>query len=77
MRLQDTSPHYILIVDRIDNLDTLEVQVELTPEFFSDEVKYIENFEKKIKKEIEATLGISAKVKLVEPKTYCKKRRKS
>jgi phenylacetate-CoA ligase len=72
LEIAGTAPHYQLIVDRVDNLDTLEVQVELTPEFFSDEVRFIENFEKKIKKEIEATLGISAKVKLVEPKTIAR-----
>lgn len=72
LEIGGTAPHYLLIVDRVDNLDTLEVQVELTPEFFSDEVRFVENFEKKIRKEIESTLGISAKVKLVEPKTIAR-----
>lgn len=65
----ETAPHYLLIVDRIDNLDTLEVWVEMTQNMFSDEVKRIEDIERKIRKEIEGTLGISAKVRLVEPKT--------
>jgi phenylacetate-CoA ligase len=65
----ETAPHYLLIVDRVDNLDLLEVQVEMTQGLFSDEVKKVEDIEKKIRKEIEGTLGISAKVRLVEPKT--------
>lgn len=69
LELGETAPHYLLIVDRVDNLDILEVQVEMNQEMFSDEVKRIEDLERKIKKEIENTLGISAKVRLVEPKS--------
>ncbi len=69
LEIGQTAPHYMLIVDRIGTLDTLEVWVEMTPELFSDAVKKIEGLEKLITKEIEGTLGISAKVKLVEPKT--------
>ena len=69
LEMGETAPHYLLIVDRKDNLDTLEIWVEMTQALFSDQVKKIEDLERKIKKEIENTLGISAKVKLVEPKT--------
>lgn len=69
LEIGDTSPHYLLIVDRIDNLDILEIWVEMTPNLFSDQVKRIEDIERKIRKAIEDTLGINAKVKLVEPKT--------
>jgi len=69
LELGETAPHYMLIVDRVDNLDTMEIWVEMTQAMFSDEVKHIEDLERKIKKEVENTLGLSAKVKLVEPKT--------
>ncbi|NJD02963.1 MAG: phenylacetate--CoA ligase [Ruminiclostridium sp.] len=69
LEIGETAPHYLLIVDRKDNLDSLEVWVEMTQSLFSDEVRKIEDLERKIKKEIESTLGINAKVKLVEPKT--------
>jgi Coenzyme F390 synthetase len=69
LEIGETAPHYLLIVDRIDNLDTLEVWVEMTQAMFSDEVKRIEDLERKIRKELDSTLGINAKVKLVEPKT--------
>jgi len=67
--LGETAPHYLLIVDRVDNLDVLEVWVEMTQKMFSDEVRRVEDIEKKIRKEIEGTLGISARVRLVEPRT--------
>lgn len=56
-------------MDRVDNLDTLEIWVEMSQKMFSDKVKKIEELEMKIRKEIVSTLGINAKVKLVEPKT--------
>ncbi len=69
LEIGETAPHYLLVVDRKGNLDTLEVLVEMTDTFFSDEIGVIEATEKKIMKEIEVTLGVSAKVRLVEPKT--------
>lgn len=69
LSIGETAPHYMLVVDRKDNLDTLEIQVEITQQLFSDEVKKLEDIERKIAKEIASTLGISARIKLVEPKT--------
>jgi phenylacetate-CoA ligase len=69
LEIGETAPHYLLIVDRKDNLDSLEVWVEMTQGLFSDEVKRIEDLEKKIRHQIESTLGINAKIKLVEPRT--------
>ncbi|OPZ94859.1 MAG: Phenylacetate-coenzyme A ligase [Firmicutes bacterium ADurb.Bin419] len=69
LEIGETSPHYLLIVDRVDNLDSLEIWVEMTPNMFSDKVKKVEELEAKIRKEVVSTLGINAKVKLVEPKT--------
>jgi len=65
----ETAPHYLIIVDRVGNLDTVEVWVEMTPALFSDEVKKIEDLERKIKGNIATILGINARVKMVEPKT--------
>lgn len=58
-----------MIVDRVNNTDTLEIQVEISPEMFSDTVKSLEDQEKIIKSAVESTLGIAAKIRLVEPKT--------
>ncbi len=65
----ETEPHYKLIVDRVNNLDILEVQVEVEGQFFSDEIKKLEALTNKIKHNLESTLGLTAKVTLVEPKT--------
>lgn len=69
LELGETSPYYHLIVDRVDNLDTLEVLVEMTPQLFSDQVGHLEDISKRIKKQIEQIIGISCKITLVEPKT--------
>ncbi len=67
-----TAPYYQLIVDRINNLDTLEVQVEMDSSFFSDTVRGIEEQERKIAKQLDFVLGLSAKVTLVEPKSLAR-----
>ncbi|MFZ5753348.1 MAG: phenylacetate--CoA ligase family protein [Bacillota bacterium] len=67
LEIGDTEPHYLLVVDRKGSLDELEVQVEVSQAMFSDKVKGLETLEKTIHHRIESLLGISAKVKLVEP----------
>jgi len=69
MEIEGTEPHYQLIVERHGKMDILGVEVEVNEKFFSDEVKLLEAFEKKIKRELESVLNISIDVKLVEPKT--------
>ncbi len=69
LEVAETSPHYLLIVDRVNNLDTLEVLVEVEERFFSDEIKELESLTKKITHVLQSALGLSVKVKLVEPKT--------
>jgi phenylacetate-CoA ligase len=69
LEMSETKPHYMLIVDRINNLDVLEIQVEVDEQFFSDEIKKLEVLKKKIQHNIESVLGINANIKLVEPKT--------
>jgi phenylacetate-CoA ligase len=72
LELGETAPHYQLIVSKAGTMDALEVQVEMTDSLFSDEVKVIEDLERKLKFNIESTLAISAKVTLVEPKTIAR-----
>jgi len=69
LEIGDTEPHYLLVVDRQGTLDNLEVWVEVSEEMFSDEVRKLEELEKKLTREIANILGISARIKLVEPKT--------
>ncbi len=69
LEIGETSPHYLLIVDRIDNHDILEVWVEVEERFFSDEIRAFEELTKKIAHVLQNALGLAVKVKLVEPKT--------
>ena len=73
MNIEGVEPHYQIIIDRAEHgLDELEVQVEVNEKIFSDEIKVLEDLEKKIAKEIFTILGIGVKVKLVEPKTIAR-----
>lgn len=62
-------PNYVIIVDRKNNLDTMEVCIEMSDSMFSDSVRFIEDTERKIQNAMQSTLGIVAKIKLVEPKS--------
>ncbi len=63
------SPHYLLIVDRENNLDTLTVMVEVEERFFSDEISELQALKNKVAATLKQALGIQPIVKLVEPKT--------
>jgi phenylacetate-CoA ligase len=67
--LEGIAPHYQLLVDRVNNRDSLTVLVEMTEENFTDEVRKIEAMAVKVRREIENVLGISVDVRLVAPKT--------
>lgn len=69
LAMSETEPHYLLIVERKGTLDILKLMVEVQEQFFSDEVRVLENLKKKITHNIQNTLGISVDVKLVEPRT--------
>ena len=69
LEMSETKPHYLLVVDRQNNLDTLEIQVEVEDQFFSDEVKELEGLRKRISGNLTSILGLHASVRLVEPGT--------
>lgn len=72
VNIAEVEPHYQIVVDRVDNTDTLEVQVEVSADIFSDEVKRLEALQKRIGAEIQTVLNISVQVTLVEPKTIAR-----
>ena len=63
------TPNYQIVVDRVNNVDTFDINVEMSEAFFSDNVKAIERLEKRITEDLRSMLGISAKVHLVNPKS--------
>jgi phenylacetate-CoA ligase len=72
LNAEGIEPHYQLIVDRRDQLDELEVQVEMDERLFSDEIRGLERMEKKIEADLYAALNIHTRVRLVEPKSIAR-----
>jgi len=67
--IQGVSPHYLLVVDRKNSTDMLEVKVELNEAMFDDTVSRIESIQRQIAGEIKSVVGIQAKITLVPPKS--------
>lgn len=67
--IKEVTPHYMIIVDRVNNLDTLEIQVEIDERYFADEIKGLEALTKKISHVINQALGLNAKIRIVEPQS--------
>ena len=68
LEMNEIKPHYLLIVDRINNLDTLELKVEVDEAFFQDKISQLESLRQKLQNNLESSLGLGIKVTLVEPK---------
>ncbi|MBM7865751.1 AMP-binding protein [Heliobacterium gestii] len=69
MEISGVAPHYLLVVDRQGYLDTLEVQVELAEERFVDNYRELEALTTAIRERLKSVLSVSAKVRLVEPRS--------
>lgn len=72
LSVDNKATNYFLEVDRVNNLDTLEVQVEMREDMFGDEIKTLEAYKKKVKSAIDSAIGVGVSVKLVEPKTLAR-----
>jgi phenylacetate-CoA ligase len=68
LEMSEIKPHYLLIVDRVNNLDTLELKVEVDEAFFQDKISQLEALRQKLQNNLENSLGLGIKVTLVEPK---------
>jgi len=80
LSMQEFAPRYMLIVDRVNNLDTLQVQVEIRQEYFTstfDTPAAIAELEKKLSSKLKSVLSISAKVQLKAPNTIERSQGKS
>ncbi len=69
LKVEGVEPHYLIIVDRQGALDSLEVQVEVAEDQFSDAMKDMVAFTRRVGEQIASIVGIQAKVTLVEPGT--------
>lgn len=62
-------PNYQIVVDRVNNLDVMTVKIEMPENLAFDSVREVEKEENRIKVAMQTTLGVSAKIKLVEPRS--------
>lgn len=69
LELEEFEPHYLIVVDRINNTDSFEVQVEVRSEFYTDEMSKLLAMRKKITDRIQSVVGIQPTIKLVEPRS--------
>lgn len=67
MQVQGITPNYLIVVDRQGTLDTLEVQVEVAPQLFTDRIKELQSLEQRIQKDIKEYCGVTARIRLMEP----------
>ena len=67
LEMEEFEPHYLLIVGRENNTDTMELQVEVRPDFYSDEINRMLALKKKLASRLQSVLGLGVNVKLVEP----------
>lgn len=67
MESEGLTPNYQIIVDRVNNLDTLTVNVEVSDRLFADEIRKLQMLESRLQKNIKEFLGVTAKVRLMEP----------
>lgn len=77
LEMSEIKPHYLLIVDRVSNLDTVELQVEVDEAYFQDKISQLQALRQKIQNNLESALGLGIKVTLVEPKTLGRSEGKS
>ncbi|MBE6634060.1 MAG: phenylacetate--CoA ligase [Ruminococcaceae bacterium] len=69
VEVREVTPHYMMVVDRVNNLDVLEIQVEIDSRFYTDEIRALEALTKKIEHVIQQAIGLGVKVRIVEPQT--------
>lgn len=69
LSIGEVQPRYQIIVDRVNNLDTMTIEIEVSDTMFSDHVRGVEDFEKRVSREMDSVLGITAKIRLVEPRS--------
>ncbi len=69
LELPEFEPHYLILVDRVNNVDTLEIHVEVRADFYSDEMNKMLNLKKKITDRMQSVMGIHPNIRLVEPRS--------
>jgi phenylacetate-CoA ligase len=69
LKIEGIEPHYLMVVDRVQGMDSLEIRIEVAEEIFSDIMADMVAFTRRVSDRLNSVLGLSAKVTLVEPGT--------
>lgn len=69
LELPEFEPHYLILVDRVNNTDTFQIQVEVRAEYYSDEITKMLELKKKIASRMQSVIGLQPEIKLVEPRS--------
>ena len=68
----EITPNYFITIDRVDNNDTFDLDVEMSDAFFADDMKSIANVERQIAEKLRSALGLGVRVHLVNPKSIAR-----
>ena len=69
LELPEFEPHYLIVVDRVNNTDTFQIQVEVRPEYYTDEMNKLIALKKKIAGRMQSVIGLQPDIKIVEPRS--------
>ncbi|MCD8270217.1 MAG: phenylacetate--CoA ligase [Parabacteroides sp.] len=69
LEMPEFEPHYLIVVDRVNNTDTFQIQVEVRPDYYSDEMNKMISLKKKIAARMQSVIGIQPDIKIVEPRS--------
>lgn len=69
LEMEEFEPHYLIVVDRVNNLDTVQLQVEMRPEYYTDQINRIVEIRRKLTHKLQSLLGLGVDVRIVEPQT--------
>ena len=72
LQTKEVEPHYHINVDRINNLDVMEIVIELSPNVSIDEISHVEEIRRKLASDMASALSVSAKITLVSPGTVAR-----
>ena len=69
LEMPEFEPHYLIVVDRVNNTDTFQIQVEVRQEFYSDEMNKMIALKKKIANRMQSVIGLQPDIRIVEPRS--------
>ena len=69
LEFPECEPYYMIEVDRLNNTDTFDIQVEVKPEYYTDRITELASLKKRITARVQSVVGISPNIKIVEPNT--------